>query len=319
MRRRHLVHLLGANLLASLPQRAMATPGAGTASAKTVLRVMTSFSILQDLVREVGGERVQVQTLVGADDDAHTFEPRPTHLRSLLEARLLVINGLNFEPWAEKIVKSADFKGEVLVVSQGLQAPRFEANLPRGANHGYGHGHAHGIDPHAWQDPHNVAHYVQAIADTLCRLDPDGAAAYRSHAQAYLADLRQLDAWIMAQFADLHAGQLQVITSHTAFAYFAARYKVRFLAPQGISTESRPSAQAVARLIQLIRKERIRAVFLERMSDSKLLKQIARDTGITLGPALYVDALTAPGGDGDTYLKMMRHNVTALAQGMRQN
>lgn len=312
MRRRHLVHLLGASLLGNLPQRALANPFTAPAPAKTVLRVMTSFSILQDLVKQVGGARVQVQTLVGADVDAHTFEPRPAHLKALLGARLLVLNGLNFEPWAEKIVRSANYKGEVLVVTQGLAVARFDASSKQADKH------AHGVDPHAWQDPHNVAHYVQAIADTLCHLDPDGTAAYRGQAQAYLTELHQLDAWIVSQFADLRDEQRRVITSHTAFAYFAARYKIRFLAPQGISTESRPSAQAVARLIQLIRKERIKAVFLEHMNDPKLLMQIALDTGVKLGPELYVDTLSA-GSGGDTYLNMMRHNVTALAQGMRQN
>lgn len=277
------------------------------------LRVLCSFSILQDLVSQVGGARVRVQTLVAAGADAHTFEPRPAHLKALLASQLLVINGLNFEPWAEKMVKAASYSGQVLVASSGLKPRNMAEEVPDAARP------PAAPDPHAWQDPNNVAHYVQAIAHALVRLDPAGSAAYQAQAQAYLAELHQLDAWIQAQLATLQAHQRQVITSHDAFGYFAARYQIRFLAPLGLSTESSPSARGVARLIAQIRRERIRALFLENMSDPKLIAQIASETGVRPGPALYVDALGKPGEAGDTYLGMMRHNVGALMQGMRAN
>ena len=272
------------------------------------LAVVASFSILGDLVQVVGGDRVKVVTLVGGDADAHTFEPRPTDAQTLLKARLLVINGLNFEPWALKLVKSAAFQGDILVASQGIPL----RSLPSEKDHAHAN-----TDPHAWQDPRNVIIYVKNIAKSLSNADPAGIDSYQKNSDAYIRELEMLDQFAQEQFAKLRQNQRLVITSHDAFGYFAARYALRFLAPQGMSTESEPSAKAVAQLIRQIQQNKIRAVFLENMSNPRLLAQISHDCGITPGQKLYVDALSGPAGPASTYLKMMYHNVTQLAAGMR--
>lgn len=288
-------------------------PSAAVAQSSPPLRVVTSFSVLADLVQQVGGDRVTVHSLIGLDGHAHAFEPRPSHVKSMLGAKLLVLNGLEFEPWAERLIRSAQFKGEALTVSNGMPHPlrsQKQTDATRSQPP---------VDPHAWQNPRNVGHYVQVIAEALCRIDPAMTARYRANAKAYQADLLALDAWIEDQFNTLRPGQRRAITSHQAFAYFAERYQIEFLAPQGLSSESRPSAQAVARLIKQIQSEGIKAVFLEHLSDNRLLQQIAKDTGVTPGSKLFVESLTSKGGGAESYVQMMRHNAKALADGMRQN
>jgi zinc/manganese transport system substrate-binding protein len=280
------------------------------ATAADKLPVMTSFSILGDLVRIVGGERVAVTALVGPDEDAHVFEPKPADAKNLLQTRLLVSNGLGFEPWAQKLARSAGFKGETVVASQGVKARKLPAEK--------GHDHAD-TDPHAWQDPGNVVLYVRNIASGLGKLDPAGAASYQANAEAYVKELQTLDAWAREQIAAIPAGKRKVITSHDAFGYFGAHYGVQFLAPQGLSTETEASAKEVAQLIKQIQREKIKALFLENMSNPKLLTQLAKDTGVSPGPELYVDALSKAGGPADSYLKLMRYNVTQLVEGMKKN
>lgn len=277
--------------------------------------VTASFSILGDLVRVVGGERVRVTTLVGPDEDAHAFAPKPADARAIVQTRLLVINGLGFEPWAQKLAKSAGYQGATLVASQGVK-PRL---MPEEKGHDPS-GHAHDeADPHAWQNPDNVVLYVRNIAAALGKADPAGSAIYQANSAAYVKELQALDAWTQAQFAAIPVAKRKVITSHDAFGYFAAHYQISFLAPQGVSTDAEPSAKDVAQLIRQIQREKIKAVFIENMSNPKLLAQLARDAGVTVGPALYVDALSSPGGPAGSYLQLMRHNVTQLAAGMRAN
>jgi zinc/manganese transport system substrate-binding protein len=283
---------------------------AATSHAADKLPVLASFSILGDLVRVVGGDRVSVTTLVGPDEDAHVFEPKPLDAKNILQTRLLVTNGLGFEPWAQKLVKSAGYKGRSVVASQGIK--------PRALPGEKGRGHAE-TDPHAWQDPTKVMVYVRNIAAALGQLDPANASRYQGNSEAYVKELQTLDAWAKEQFAAVPAGKRKVITSHDAFGYFGAHYQVSFLAPQGISTEAEPSAKEVAQLIRQIQREKIKAVFVENMSNPKLLAQLSKDAGVTMGPELYVDALSAPGGPADTYLKLMRHNVTRLVSGIQQN
>lgn len=274
------------------------------------LPVVASFSILGDLVQVVGGERVKVTTLVGPDADAHAFEPKPAHAKAILQSRLFVINGLNFEPWAQKLARSANYKGQTLVASQGIKV----RSLPLDK----GHQHAE-ADPHGWQDPSNVVVYVKNIAKSLASLDPAGESSYQENSETYIKELEALDQFTKDQLAPLSVKQRQVITSHDAFGYFAARYQIRFLAPQGINADVEPSAKEVAQLIRQIKRDKIKAVFVENMSNPKLLAQITQDTGVALGPKLYVDALSGPNEPGPTYLKMMHHNVTQLVAGMQRN
>lgn len=307
MQRRHWIHT------ATTIALGYAMQGLAAAQSQPRLRVVTSFSILGDLVQQVAGDRATVRSLIGPDGHAHAFEPRPSHVKSILEAKLLVLNGLHFEPWADRLAHFGEFKGEVVVVTDGMPGPAPNRKQPGNSVD------THSVDPHAWQNPRNVIHYVQMIADALCRIDPGSTPHYRAKASAYQAQLLELDKWIEAQFKSLKPAQRRAITSHQAFAYFAERYQIQFLAPQGLSSESRPSAQAVARLIKLIKAEGIQAVFLEHLSDNRLVQQIARDTGLTPGPRLFVDALTSKGGGAESYLQMMRHNTTALALGMQKN
>ena len=274
------------------------------------LPVMASFSILGDLVKVVGGDRVAVTTLAGPDQDAHVFEPTPQDAKNLLQTRLLVVNGLGFDTWAQKLAKAAGYRGPSVVASQGI-VPR---QLPAESGQ-----HPAETDPHAWQDPTHVIRYAANIAAALSQADPAGAADYQRHSQAYAQELQALDSWAKAQFATLAPNQRKAITSHDAFGYFGAHYQIRFLAPQGLSTDAEPSARQVARLIEQIRREKVKAVFVENMTNPRLLAQLSRDAGVTAGPALYVDALSAPSGPAGTYLALMRHNVTQLAAGMRQN
>ena len=273
--------------------------------------VTASFSILGDLVHAVGGERVAVTTLVGPNEDAHVFEPKPQDAKALLNSRLLVTNGLGFEPWASKLARSANYKGEVVVASKDVKTRQ----VSDGKKHA-GHG---GTDPHAWQNPNNVVLYVRNIAAGLAKADPDGAAFYQANAESYVKELVALDTWAKAQFDAIPLDQRKVITSHDAFGYLAAHYGVQFLAPQGVNTEAEPSAKHVAQLIAQIKREKIRAVFVENMSSPKLVAQLSKDSGITVGANLYADALSAKGQSGPTYLEMMRHNVTHLVAGMTQN
>jgi zinc/manganese transport system substrate-binding protein len=285
------------------------------AHAQEKLQVTASFSILGDLVQVVGGDRVAVTTLVGANADAHSFEPKPSDAKTVLAGKLLVINGMDFEPWATKLAKSAGYKGRTVVASAGIQARKMPADR-------HSHGHSHGpanADPHAWQNPNHVIQYVRNIATALSQADPAGAAEFDANAAAYIQKLQALDTWAKAQFAALPAAKRKAITSHDAFGYLAAHYGITLLAPQGLNTEAEPSAKQVAQLIKQIQREKIRAVFVENMSNPKLITQLSKDTGATLGPTLYADALSLPGQPGATYLQMMRHNITQLVLGMQLN
>ena len=270
--------------------------------------VMASFSILGDLVRVVGGDRVAVTTLVAADEDAHVFVPKPADAKNLLQTRLLVTNGLGFEPWAQRLVKSAGYMGQSVVASHGIKARTMPDEKGKAET-----------DPHAWQDPTNVMLYVRNIAAALSKIDSLGASTYQANSEAYTQELQALDNESKTAFAAIAADKRKVITSHDAFGYFGAHYDIRFLAPQGMSTEAEPSAREVAKLIKQIQKEKIKAVFVENMSNPKLLAQLSKDAGVTIGPALYVDALSNAGGPAGSYLKLMRHNVTQLLAGMKQN
>jgi zinc/manganese transport system substrate-binding protein len=277
------------------------------------LPVVASFSILGDLVRVVGGDRVVVTTLVGPNEDAHVFEAKPSDAKALLASKLLVLNGLGFEPWAGKLLKSSGYQGGIASAAKGVAARHMEEEKSHGD-------HAHeDTDPHAWQNPQNVVLYVRNIATGLGKADPAGAATYQANAEAYVKELQTLDTWAKAQIAAIPADKRKVITSHDAFGYFAAQYGVKFLAPQGINTETEPSAKQVALLIRQIQREKIRAVFVENMSNPKLIAQLSKDAGATLGASLYADALSSADQPGATYLQMMRHNVTQLVAGMKLN
>ncbi|QNM95809.1 metal ABC transporter solute-binding protein, Zn/Mn family [Chitinimonas koreensis] len=286
------------------------------AQAAAPLPVVASFSILGDLVHEVGGDKVAVTTLVGPDGDAHVYQPTPQDGRALAGARLLVVNGLGFEGWIDRLARASAYKGPRVVASAKVVAQQMEAD-----EHEHGHDdHDHGrLDPHAWQDPARVRQYVANIAAGLAAADPANAAYYKVRAADYDRSLRALEQWAAEQIGSIPPAQRKVITSHDAFGYLGRRFGIAFLAPQGVSTDSEASARMVGALIRQIRQERIGAVFVENISNPKLLEQIGRETGVQIGAQLYSDALSGPAGPASTYLTMMRYNIGQLVAGMKRN
>jgi zinc/manganese transport system substrate-binding protein len=287
----------------------------GTARAAEPISVVASFSILGDLSARVGGARVRVHTLVGPDGDAHVFQPTPTDAKALARAQLVVVNGLGFEGWISRLVKSAGYRGPVLTASQGI------ATLKAESAHAHEHGHQHAAevdaDPHAWQDLSKARQYVANIAAALIQVDPAGKAEYQANADKLEQEIAELDAEIRRQLGSLPADRRTVVTSHDAFAYFARAYGIRFRAPVGVSTNAAASAAEVGRLIRQIKKEKIPAVFMENISDPRLLERIRAETGARIGGTLYSDALSTADGPAASYLAMMRHNAKALAAALQ--
>lgn len=273
--------------------------------AQEKLKVTATFSILADFVKNVGGDRVEVSTLVGANGDAHVYSPSPADAKMLGAARLVVANGLGFEGWIDRLIKSSAAKADLVVASKGVKPRRAED----------GHAHA-SSDPHAWQSVANAQLYVANIRDALTKADSAGKAVYEANAAAYLAKLDALDREVKATIAAIPPERRRVIVSHDAFGYFQDAYGVAFIAPQGVSTEAESSARDVARIIAQIKRQKIPAVFLENISDPRMIERIARETGAKIGGTLYSDALTPALGGAPTYIDMIRHNVRELAKAL---
>lgn len=264
------------------------------------LRVVASFSILADMVREVGGTAVEVHSLVPAGGDAHVFTPTPSDAQRVGRADLLVVNGLRYEGWIERLVKSSGYRGPVVVATRGVRA------RPT----------AGGADPHAWQDLAQAVVYVENIRAALAAARPAQAGAIDARAAAYTARLRALDQDTRTRLASVPPDRRRVITDHDAFGYFADAYGVRFLSPRGWSTDSEPSAETVARIVRQAREQQASALLVEQLSDPRLVERIAREAGLKVGGRLYADALSAPGGEADTYLRLFTHNVSTLVRAM---
>ncbi|MCM5556702.1 metal ABC transporter substrate-binding protein [Pleomorphomonas sp. JP5] len=291
---------------------------AGPAFATDRLPVVASFSILGDMVSRVGGERVAVTTLVGPDGDAHVYEPTPDNVKAVAAAKLLVVNGLGFEGWMDRLAEASGYTGPVTVASQGV-APREMAEEENDHDHAdaahAGHDH-HGIDPHAWQDVANAVTYVKNIAAGLDAADPGGKTIYDANAAAYVAELEALDTEARTAMAALPADRRKIITSHDAFGYFGAAYGLELLAPEGVSTESEATAADVAGIIRQIREDAIPAIFVENIKDRRLVDQIAAETHAVVGGELYTDALSAKDGPAPTYVDMIRHNIGTLTEAL---
>lgn len=282
------------------------------------LPVVASFSILGDMVKQVGGALVAVRTIAGPDVDAHSFQPRPSDAEAVRQARLVVRNGLGFDSWLDRLIRSSGYGGPVATASQGVTPRSMEHGHDHGHSHGHGHSHAAGAqDPHAWQDLKNGQAYVRTIAAALSEADPANASTYTANAEAYLARLVALDGWVRAEVESVPQARRAVVTSHDAFGYFGAAYGVEFLAPQGVSTDSEPSAAQVARLIRLLKQRNITAVFLENMANPATLRRLADEARVTVKGRLYADALSAADGPAATYEAMFRHNVGLLVPAMK--
>ncbi|MCB4823589.1 metal ABC transporter solute-binding protein, Zn/Mn family [Roseicella aerolata] len=323
MRRRLLLTLAAASAALPAAHRQVV---AQTPRADARLPVTASFSILGDMVREVGGGRVAIRSIAGPEADPHLFQPRPSDVQAIQEARLVVRNGLAFEPWFDRLIRSAGYAGPVVTTTDGVQ--------PRGMeNHEHGHDHGDGVtrrrqhyvpprqvaDPHCWQDLRLGQAYVRSIASGLAAADPAGADLYRRNADAYLQRLAALDGWVRAQIATVPPARRKVVTSHDALGYFGDAYGVRFLPAQGIMPEGQPSAAQVAALIRQVRAEGITAVFLDAPGSAPVLRRLAEEAGVRVSGRLYADALSPPDGPAPNYEAMFRHNVGLLVPAMRGN
>lgn len=313
------------------------------------LNVVASFSIIADFARNVGGDKVDITTLVGPDGDAHVYEPRPADAAAVGAADVVLVNGLQFEGFLQRLVEASGTNAPVVELTKGGEVlknaeedhhDREEAKYDHEAEkheHEEGHEHAHDksgehahekeeenahegdhdhhhgeFDPHAWHSVHNAEIYVKNIADAFCAADAAGCDTYRANAEAYGAKLEALEEEIEAAVVAIPADKRTIITSHDAFGYFEHEYGLKFLAPEGVSTESEASAADVAALIRQVREDEASAIFVENITNQRLIEQIASETGIRIGGTLYSDALSGEDGPAATYIDMMRHNVTTI-------
>ncbi len=283
---------------------ASALPGAARAQEKQP--VVATFSILGDFVKNVGGERVSVTLLVGPEGDAHVYQPSPADAKKLAGAKVIFVNGFKFEGWIDRLIKASGSKASLVVATKGIK-PREMAEEDHDAKKGKTP--EHGVDPHAWQSIANARVYVTNIRDALIAADPAGQEIYQKNAAGYLAKLAAVETEVKEGIAKIPAERRKIITSHDAFGYFGATYGFEFIAPQGVSTETEVSARDVAKIIRQIKAQKIPAVFIENISDPRLMQRIADETGAKIGGKVYSDALSAEGGPAATYIDMMRHNI----------
>lgn len=276
------------------------------------LKVVASFSILADFVRAVGGDRISITTLVAPDVDAHAYQPRPSDARAVRNADIVIVNGLGFDPWMERLVQSAGHLHPIVIASAGITGMAAHDD----GEHGHEHNHVT-VDPHAWQDIDNVRHYIANITNALAMRDPGAAQHYAANAQRYINALAVLEHEIRSTLATLAPEQRTVVTSHDAFGYFGAAYGMRFIAASGISGEAATSATEVARLIRLLRRENVHVVFVESIADPRLIARISEEGGARIGGTLYPDTLSGPDGPASTYLALMRHNLHTLVDGLQ--
>jgi len=282
------------------------------------LKVVATFSILGDLTKQVGGDLVEVKTLVGHDGDAHTYKPSPNDSKALAQAGLVIENGLGMEGWVDRLVAASGYKGRVIVASEGVMPRQMDADEEEGHHEQHDEG-GKMTDPHAWQDVSNARIYVKNIAEALSAALPEKAELVKARAKAYDADLEKLDAWVKAQLEPIPVAQRKIITSHDAFGYFGAAYGVTFMSPQGISTEVEPTATQVAKLIDQMKDEKNKRVFFENMASPRLVSRLAKDGGASVGKPVYSDALSQVKEPAGTYMDMFRYNVGQFAEAMVLN
>ena len=279
----------------------------------TKLKVVATFSILGDFARNVGGDRVDVTTLVRPNGDVHVYTPTTADAEAIRNAGLVIVNGLGLEGWLPRLVESSGGHATTVVATHGIVPRKVAAGEILSRDLGAG-----SLDPHAWQSVADAEIYVVNIRDAMVAADRANAATYKANTSAYLAKLETLDRDVRKALALIPVERRRVISTHNAFGYFAAAYDVTFVAPQGVSTETEPSARDIATIITQIKKEKIPAVFLENMSDPRLMRQIASETGAAIGGTLYSDSLTAKDGEAPSYIEMVRHNIRTIASALME-
>ena len=306
-----------------------------TAESSAKIKAVATFSILGDMIKRIGGDHVLVTTLVGPNGDAHVYQPTPTAAKSMSEANVLFVNGLGFEGWLDRLVEATSFDGSHVVATSGIKAIAYEEGEGHDEHskdkhdkhagekhdddkHNDDHAdHDHGaFDPHAWQSLTNAKVYVNNITAALAQIAPIKATTFYQNRASYIAEIDALQSQIHEMISSLPQNRRTVVTSHDAFQYFGRDYGITFLAPHGMSTESEASAQDVAKLIKQMRAKHIKAVFIENITDPRLLQQIAKETGATIGGTLFPGALSEPSGPAPTYLKMLHHNAITLKRAL---
>ena len=294
-------------LLAPLAALLMTGPAQAQDKANDKIKVVATFSILGDLVQNVGGDRVEVATLVGPNGDVHVYSPTPADAKTLSAAKLVFVNGLGLEGWMTRLISASGSKAATVTAAKGVKPRKMEDE----------HHPGHVVtDPHAWQSIANAKIYVANIRDGLVKADPAGQSSYEANAKAYLAKLDALEQEVKASIAKIPPDRRKIITTHDAFGYFGDAYGMQFIAPEGVSTESEASAKDVAGIIAQIRRQKIPAVFMENISDPRMMRQIVKETGAKIGGTLYSDALSPPSGPAGSYIDMMRNNIRELSKAL---
>jgi zinc/manganese transport system substrate-binding protein len=290
--------------------------GLGRAQTGEKLKVVASFSILADFAAQVGGDRISMTSLVGADSDAHVYEPTPRDVQKVAAADVIVVNGLGLEGWLNRLLEASGAKAPVTEASAGVSAIE---SAEQEAEHEDESDHDHGAqDPHAFQSISNAMSYVKNIAAALCKAAPSDCDEFKSNAAVYSGKLEALDKEVRGAVAKIPADKRRIITSHDAFAYFAHEYGISFLAPEGVSTDAEASAADVAKLIEQIKQQRASALFVENISDHRLIEQIGRETGLKVSGVLYSDALSTEKGPAASYTDMMRHNLRTILSAINE-
>jgi zinc/manganese transport system substrate-binding protein len=280
------------------------------------IAVVATFSVIGDMLANVGGDHIAIKTIVGAGGDCELYQPTPADAATVESAQAVFLNGLNdeFEPWLEPLLRQAAFKGTKVVVSRGVRTLTAEEEHPVS-----GRQLPAAIDQHAWLDPHNGIIYVRNIAAALARRDPANATDYRARAAAYTQEIQALDDWARKELAGVPAGKRRVLTSHDALQYLANAYGITLLTVNGWTNNSEPSAAALAKLTRQIRADHVKALFLDSITDPRAMQRIAGETGAAIGGTIYGDTLSPAGGEADSYVKMLRHDVVTLKAGMLSN
>jgi zinc/manganese transport system substrate-binding protein len=299
--RRHVIALTAAAAAVT----AGLVPGRGQNRVQDRPRAVATFSILGDFARNVGGERVELATLVGPNGDVHVFAPTPGDVKTIAAADIVFVNGLGLEGWIDRLIAASATRALVVVASRGITPRSGTRAQDRGAS-----------DPHAWQSVANAKLYVGNIRDGLIAIDAAEKKIFEANANTYLAKLDALDGEIRAAIEAIPSARRKVITAHSAFGYFGDAYGIEFIAPEGLSTEAEPSARDIAKLIEQIRRENVPALFLENVADSRLLQRIGAETGVRIGGRLYSDALSPPDGPAASYIEMMRSNLRELTRAL---